>query len=59
MSVYANEAEQRGKKVDRKLSKFTMQGLFSTLTNVNFDPSRFRELLFEAQGYEQEVSGRD
>jgi hydroxylamine reductase len=43
-----------GRKVginDRNINVFTCQALFSTLTNVNFDPSRFIHLLKECVMY--------
>ena len=31
--------------IDREANRFTAEGLFSTLTNVNFDPARFESVL--------------
>lgn len=44
LSLFANEARQRGI-VDAELDRFTMKAVFSTLTNVNFDPERFLVLI--------------
>ena len=46
LSLSANEARQQGR-VDAELDRFTMKAVFSTLTNVNFDPDRFAELINE------------
>jgi len=47
LSSYARRAGQLGRS-DREINVFSLKGLFSTLTNVNFDPARLRELLVEA-----------
>ena len=47
ISRYANRARQLGS-VDKAVNVFTVKALFSTLTNVNFDPARFQALLKEA-----------
>ncbi|XOF34303.1 MAG: hydroxylamine reductase [Candidatus Electrothrix sp. YB6] len=44
MALFANEARQKGI-VDEQLDRFTMEAIFSTLTNVNFDPERFVGLI--------------
>jgi hydroxylamine reductase len=44
LSLYANEGRKVGVN-DPKANLFTVQALFSTLTNVDFDPARFVELL--------------
>ncbi len=44
LSLYANEARRIGL-VNREVNVFTVKALFSTLTNVNFDPDRFVELI--------------
>ena len=44
LSLYANAARQQGK-VDQDIDRFTMKAVFSTLTNVNFDPDRFAVLI--------------
>jgi len=44
---YAHRAYQLGAK-DRDVDVFMVKALFSTLTNVNFDPSRFKEFIAEA-----------
>jgi hydroxylamine reductase len=47
ISRYANRARQMGS-VDKAVNVFTVKALFSTLTNVDFDPTRFQALLREA-----------
>jgi hydroxylamine reductase len=44
LSLYAVEGRKVGVN-DPKVNVFTVQALFSTLTNVDFDPARFVELL--------------
>lgn len=44
---YAHRAYQLGAK-DRDVDVFVVKALFSTLTNVNFDPPRFEEFVAEA-----------
>ncbi len=44
MSLFANEARQKGI-VDEDIDRFTMEAVFSTLTNVDFDPARFEVLI--------------
>ena len=47
LSRYANRARQLGS-VDKTVNVFTVKAMFSTLTNVDFDPARFQALLREA-----------
>ena len=44
LSLYAEEARKVGIN-DREVNVFTSKALFSTLTNVDFDPARFDELI--------------
>jgi len=44
LSLYAVEGRKVGVN-DPKVNEFTVQALFSTLTNVDFDPARFVQLL--------------
>lgn len=46
-SRYANRIRQLGS-VDKDVNVFTVKALFSTLTNVDFDPARFQAFLKEA-----------
>jgi len=47
ISMYAHRAAQLGSS-DPEIDAFTIQAIFSTLTNVNFDPARLVELIHEA-----------
>jgi hydroxylamine reductase len=44
LSLYATEGRKVGV-VDREVNAFTAEAVFSTLTNVNFDPARFAALI--------------
>ncbi len=44
LSLYALEGRKRGV-VDQEVNEFTCKALFSTLTNVDFDPQRFQTLI--------------
>jgi hydroxylamine reductase len=44
LALYANEGRQKGI-IDQDTDRFTMQAIFSTLTNVDFDPERFAVLI--------------
>ncbi len=47
LAMYASKARQLGV-TDREINVFTVQALFSTLTNVNFDPESLRGLIAKA-----------
>lgn len=47
LSYYAVEARRLGL-IDRKINVFTVEALFHTLTNVDFDPSRLASLIGQA-----------
>jgi len=47
ISMYAYRAGQLGA-VDAEIDAFTIQSVFATLTNVNFDPERLLELIHQA-----------
>jgi hydroxylamine reductase len=47
ISRYAHRARELGR-TDKQVNVFTVEALFSTLTNVNFSPERFQELIKEA-----------
>lgn len=44
LSFYAHEVRKAGT-VDTEVNQFTVKALFSTLTNVDFDPERFVPLI--------------
>ena len=47
ISIYAHRARQLGA-ADAQIDAFTIQAIFTTLTNVNFDPERLVELIRQA-----------
>jgi hydroxylamine reductase len=47
ISMYAHRARQLGA-FDAEIDAFTIQSIFATLTNVNFDPDRLMGLIHEA-----------
>ncbi|MBN1232438.1 MAG: hydroxylamine reductase [Candidatus Coatesbacteria bacterium] len=47
ISMYAHLARKLGK-VDDDINRFTIEALFTTVTNVNFDTDRYEKLLKEA-----------
>ena len=47
LALFAAEARKKGI-VDEQTDHFTMEAVFSTLTNVDFDPARFQELINRA-----------
>ncbi|MGA2071224.1 MAG: hydroxylamine reductase [Sedimentisphaerales bacterium] len=54
ISRYANRARQMGS-VDKAVNVFTVKAMFSTLTNVDFDPARFQALLKEAASVKEKA----
>ncbi len=44
LALFANEGRKKGI-VDKDVDRFVMEGVFSTLTNVDFDPERFVKML--------------
>jgi hydroxylamine reductase len=49
ISIYAHRARQLGA-ADPEIDAFTIQAIFATLTNVNFDPERLVVLIYQAVG---------
>ena len=49
LSMYAHRLRQMGEK-DHEIDIFTLEGLFTTVTNVNFDPERIQSLLEKSAG---------
>ena len=56
LGYYANELRKMGAPVRDEVNRFTLQALFATLTNVNFDESRFVALVGELHAMTKEVS---
>lgn len=46
---FAHRARQLGKK-DSEIDLFVIEALFTTVTNVNFDPERIRNMILKASG---------
>ena len=57
MSLFANEARQKGI-VDDAMDHFTMEAVFSTLTNVDFDPERFVVLINKTVELREALKGK-
>ena len=55
LSIYAAAARQQGI-VDQEVDRFTMKALFSTLTNVNFDPESFFSLVVECVSLREKLT---
>ena len=47
LALYAAEGRKQGI-IDETADLFTMEAIFSTLTNVDFDPARFKDLIDQA-----------
>jgi hydroxylamine reductase len=56
LSMYAHRARELGA-TDREVDVFTVEALFSTVTNVNFDPQRLRQLLVQAAEVRDRAKG--
>ena len=54
LSLYAIEGRKNGV-TDKKIDKFAQEALFSTLTNVDFDPQRFVGLIHDCVGLRDEL----
>jgi hydroxylamine reductase len=54
ISRYAHRARQLGA-IDKEINVFTVKALFSTLTNVNFDPERFAQYIKQAKRIKDKV----
>jgi hydroxylamine reductase len=57
LALYAVEGRKAGIN-DREVNVFTVQALFSTLTNVNFDPERFVPLINRTVALREALKGR-
>ena len=55
MGYYLHHARQNGKQIPDHLNHFTLSGIFTTLTNVNNDPVRFKAYIAKAQKYLMEA----
>lgn len=57
LALYAAEGRKKNI-VDEEADIFTMQAIFSTLTNVDFDPARFQELINRAVELRESVKAK-
>ncbi|MFH1998919.1 MAG: hydroxylamine reductase [Planctomycetota bacterium] len=48
ISMFAHRARQLGA-MDKEIDLFTLEALFTTVTNVNFDPNRIKAMLAKAE----------
>jgi len=55
LSQYAQAARAQGKEVSQEINRFTMDALFATLTNVNFDPESLQTLIHQAVKYQNQL----
>lgn len=55
LSLYAVAARQQGI-VDQEVNRFSMKALFSTLTNVNFDPESFFSMVVECVALREKMA---
>ncbi len=56
LAMYAHRARARGVK-DHEIDVFVLKALFSTVTNVNFDPERLQELILTAAELKDRAKG--
>jgi hydroxylamine reductase len=57
LSAIALEARKKGLS-DKEVDRFTAEALFSTLTNVNFDPQRFPPLIVKTVELREDLKNR-
>lgn len=57
LSLYAEEGRRVGVK-DSEMDSFTSEAMFSTLTNVNFDPERFQPMINRCVEYREKLRER-
>jgi len=55
ISMYARRAAQAGGAHDREIDKFTVEALFTTVTNVNFDPVRIEHFIRKGQAIKEKA----
>jgi hydroxylamine reductase len=54
LSMYAHRARELGAR-DHEVDVFTLEALFATLTNVNFDPQRIQGLILKAHNLREQM----
>jgi hydroxylamine reductase len=55
IGYYGKKNLEKEIKIRSEINKFIVDGMFSTLTNVNFDPSRFVEYIKKAEEIKEEL----
>jgi len=55
VGFYGQKNLEKGLKIRSEINKFVVDGMFSTLTNVNFDPTRFVEYVKKAEEIKEEL----
>ena len=58
ISCYAKALIEKGEIIDKDIVRFVENGLFTTLTNVNFDAENHIKLLKESQKIKQSIRER-
>jgi hydroxylamine reductase len=58
LSLYAHQARAEGVAIGRDINLFTIKALFSTLTNVDFDPNRFVPMIQQAVAYRDQLKAK-
>ena len=57
LSIYADKARHVGAAVDDEINLFTLEGLFGTVTNVDFDPARLEGLIKKCYELKERARG--
>jgi hydroxylamine reductase len=55
LSKYAQAARSQGIEISQEINQFTMEALFTTLTNVNFDPESLKDYIHQAVKYQNDL----
>ncbi len=55
IGFYGQKNLEKGLKIRSEINKFVVDTMFSTLTNVNFDPTRFVEYIKKAEKIKEEL----
>lgn len=55
IGFYGKVSLEKGLKIRSEINKFVVDTMFSTLTNVNFDPTRFVEYIKKAEEIKEEL----
>jgi len=58
LSLYTVAARSKGVPVDKEIDRFVRKAIFTTLTNVDFDPDRLVALIKQAVEYRKSLEGK-